>query len=125
MNTFLVSIIVLGVFLVSDLSEGAEWILISKGPSSGADVFVDQESIVRISDAVVRVRIKYRYSKPRRFDSHYIKELIAFNEYYCGEMKYKILGSEGHFTDGTHETDPSERQGYILPDDAVYGYLCR
>jgi len=41
------------------------------------------------------------------------------------ERKYKILQSEGYFADGTRETDLSERQGYILPDDVAYKYLCK
>ena len=86
---------------------------------------MDPESIEHISDDVVRVRIRYIYSKPRSFDSGFIKELVVDSEYHCSERKYKILRSEGHFTDGTRETDSTEREGHILPGDAIYEYLCK
>jgi len=117
--------------MISDLSpgsgvpEGADWTLITKDLPVEIDVFVDQKSINRISDNVVRAWIKYRYSTPRSFDSKYIKELVVRNEYYCSGKTYKILQSEAYFTDGTHETDSSERQGYVLSGDAAYKYLCK
>ncbi len=112
--------------LIYDVPEGFDWTQItSKDLPAETDVFVDQKSINRISDNVVRAWIKVSYSTPRQFDSKYIKELVALNEYYCSERKYKILHSEAYFTDGTHETDFSERQGYILSGDAAYDYLCK
>jgi len=110
---------------VSGVPEGADWTLITKDLPVEIEVFIDPKSINRISVNVVRAWIKYRYSTPRSFDSKYIKELVVLNEYYCNERKHKILQSEAYFTDGTHETDPSERQGYILPGDAAYKYLCK
>jgi hypothetical protein len=125
MNRLLLSIMIFASSLIFGVAEGADWTLITKGQSDDIDVFVDQESVKRISDNVVRAWIKYKYSNPRHFDSKYIKELVVYNEYYCTERKYKILQSEGYFTNGTRETDSSERQGYILPDDAAHKYLCK
>lgn len=89
------------------------------------DISVDQESIEHISDDVVRARIKYVYSRPRSFDSGFIKELVVHNEYHCRERKCRILRSEGHFTDGRQETDSTEREGHILSNDVIYQYLCK
>lgn len=121
----MVSIMISDLSLVSGVPEGTDWTLIMKDLPAEIDVFVDEKSINRIPDNVVRAWIKYRYSTPRSFDSKYIKELVVHNEYYCSEGKYKILHSEAYFTDGTHETDFSERQGYILSGDAAYKYLCK
>ena len=111
--------------LISGVPEDSDWRLITKDLLVEIDVFIDPKSINRISDNVVGAWIKYRYSTPRSFDSKYIKELVVRNEYYCSERTYKILQSEAYFTDGTHETDSSERQGYILSGDAAYKYLCK
>ncbi len=107
------------------IANGADWKFIARERSGDVDVFVDRESIERVPGDVVRARIRYRYSKPKRFDSKYIKELVVYNEYNCDQRKCKILWSEGHFTDGTQETDSSEREGHILPDDETYKYLCK
>ena len=124
MNKALLSF-ALGLSLVSVIAEGADWKSITGNGSEDVDISVDQESIEHISDDVVRARIKYVYSKPRSFDSGFIKELVVHNEYHCRERKCKILRSEGHFTDGTQKTDSNEREGYILPGDAVYEHLCK
>lgn len=104
---------------------GADWTPITQGLPTDIEVFIDPKRINRISNNVVRAWVKYRYSTPRSFDSKYIKELAVHNEYNCSERKYKILQSEAYFTDGTHEPDFSERQGYVLADDAAYRYLCK
>jgi len=110
--------------LISGMPADADWTTIKKDLPTDIDVFVDLKSINRISNNVVRAWIKYRYSMPRSFDSKYVKELAVHNEYNCSESKYKILRSEAYFTDGTHEPDFSERQGYVLADDAAYNFLC-
>jgi hypothetical protein len=111
--------------LISGMTAGSEWTPITKDLPADIEVFVDLKSINRISNNAVRAWIKYRYSTPRSFGSKYVKELAVHNEYYCSERKYKILRSEAYFTDGTHEPDFSERQGYVLADDAAYKYLCK
>ena len=103
----------------------SDWTAITEDSPAEVEVFLALNSIERISDKVVRAWVKYRYSTPRTFGSKSIKELVVYNEYSCGERKYKILRSEAYFTDGTHEPDLSERQGYVLPGDAAYKYLCK
>ena len=103
----------------------AEWTAISEDSPAEIEVFIALRSIERIPDKVVRAWIRYRYATPRSFGSKSVKELAAYNEYSCGERKYKILRSEAFFTEGTHEPDLSERQGYVLPGDAAYKYLCK
>jgi hypothetical protein len=103
-----------------------QWTPVSKGQAGGVEIFVDGKSIQHVSDTVVRLRIRYRYSSPKPFDSGYIDELVVYNEYDCNNKEtYKILRSEAHFMDGGSETDSSERVGYILPDDAVFRYVCK
>lgn len=46
------SIMILGLSLIFGLAEGADWTLITKDASSDTDVFVDQESIKRISGSL-------------------------------------------------------------------------
>lgn len=111
--------------LISSMPTGADWTPITKGLPTDIEVFVDPKSINRISNNVVRAWVKYRYSTPRSFDSKYIKELAVHNEYNCSDRKYKILQSEAYFTDSTHEPDFSERQGYVLAEDAAYNFLCK
>ncbi len=125
MNRVLSSAALLGLFLISAAAQGADWKSIAKERSDDPEVLVDTESIERVSEDVVKARVKYSYSKPRSFDSKYIRELVVCNEYHCKERKCRILWSEGHFTDGTQEADASEREGHILPGDAVYEYLCK
>lgn len=92
----------------------------------GADIFVDSKSIRHVSDSVVRLRLRYRYLSPKPFDSGYIEELRVYNEYDCNNKEtYKILSSEAHFRNGETKIDSSERQGYILPHDVVFRYLCK
>jgi hypothetical protein len=103
-----------------------QWTPVSKGQAGGVGIFVDEQSMRHVSETVVRLRIKYRYSSPKPFDSGYIEELIVYNEYDCDNKDtYRILQSEAHFTDGGSETDSSERVGYILPDDVVFRYVCK
>jgi len=122
MDNVFVTLMIFSLSIISGISEGADWTLITKGD---ADVFIDRESIEHISDKVDRVWVKYRYSMPKKFDYKYIKELAVYREYNCGEGKFKILRTIGYFTDGTSETDTSERQGYVLRDDVAYKYLCK
>ncbi len=106
-------------------SEG-QWTPLQKGRGNGVKVFVDERSLKHLSDTVARLRIRYRYSTPEPFDSGYIEELVVYNEYDCrNEETYKILWSEAHFMDGKSKKDSSERLGYILPDDAVFRYVCK
>jgi hypothetical protein len=110
---------------VQNVSE-EQWMPVSKGQAGGVEIFVDEKSIQHVSDAVVRVWIRYRYSTPKPFDSGSIEELVVYNEYDCNNKDtYRILRSEAHFMDGGSEMDSSERQGYILPNDAVFGYVCK
>jgi hypothetical protein len=110
---------------VQNVSE-EQWTPVSKGQAGGAAIFVDEKSMQHVSDAVVRVRIRYRYSTPKPFDAGFIEELVVYNEYDCNNRDtYRILRSEAHFMDGRSETDSSERQGYILPDDAVFRHVCK
>jgi hypothetical protein len=109
---------------IPGLPADSDWTAITEDSPAEIEVFVALKSRERIPDKVVRVWIKYRYSTPRSFGSGHIRELVVHNEYSCGERKYKILRSEAYFTDGTHEPDLSERQGYVLPGDAAYKYLC-
>ena len=103
-----------------------QWTLIQKGAAGGVDIFLDSKSIRHVSEAVVRLEIRYRYSGPKPFDSGYIEELQVYNEYDCNNKEtYRILSSAAHFMNGGTKTDSSERQGYILPDDAVFRYLCK
>lgn len=111
--------------LVSGLSEGTVWTLITKDHSGDVDVFIDQESVRRMSANTIRAWVKYRYSPPKRFDSKYITELAVYSEYYCTGESHKIIQSIGYFTDGTSETDSSERQAPVLLDDVTYKYLCK
>jgi hypothetical protein len=102
-----------------------QWTLISN-VQEGADIFVDSKSIRHISDSVVRLRLRYRYPSPQPFESGYIDELRVYNEYDCNNKKtYRILSSEAHFLHGGPKIDSSERQGYILPTDVVFHYLCK
>jgi hypothetical protein len=118
--------IILNLVLVPGLMEAADWTPVMKGPAEDVVVSVDRESIERNTDNVVRAWIKYRYSKPKPFDSGDIKELRVNNEYDCkNAKKYKIHLSVAYLTDGTVQADSSERQGYILPDDATFNYLCK
>jgi hypothetical protein len=110
---------------IQNVSE-EHWTPVSKGRAGGAAIFVDEKSIRHVSDSLVRLRIKYRYSTPEPFDSGSIEELVVYNEYDCNNKDtYRILRSEAHFMDGRSETDLSERQGYILPDDAVFRHVCK
>jgi len=102
-----------------------QWTLIPN-VQEGADIFVDSKSIQHVSNSVVRLRLRYRYSCPKLFDSGYIEELQVYNEYDCDNAEtYKILSSEAHFKHGGTNIDSSERQGYILPYDIVFRYLCK
>jgi Surface-adhesin protein E len=106
-------------------SEGL-WTPLQEGRGNGVNIFVDERSIKHVSDAVARLRIRYRYSSPKPFDSGYIEELVVYSEYDCKNKEtYKILWSEAHFMDGGSKMDSSERLGYILPDDAVFRYVCK
>jgi len=125
MYRFFLSLMILGFSLIPVVTEGADWTLITKGQSGDVDVFVDREKLEHISDTVNRVWVKYRYSIPREFDSKRIIELVVYSEYSCNEEKYRILQTIGYFTDGTSETDSTERQGHILRDDVLYKYLCK
>jgi hypothetical protein len=116
---------ILGLSLSSAVADGADWTPLTKGRSEDVEVFVDRERVEHISDTVNRAWIKYRYSVPKQFDSKRITELAVYSEYNCNEGKYKILQTIEYFTDGTSETDSSERQGYILHDDIPYAYLCK
>lgn len=108
-----------------NVSEG-QWTLIPKGQAGRVEIFIDEKSIEHESDTVVRLRIRYRYSSPRPFDSGYIEELVVYNEYDCNNKEtYKIHWSEAHFMDGGSKTDSSERLGHILPADAVFHYVCK
>ena len=110
---------------VQNVSE-EQWVPVSEGQAGGVVIFVDEKSIQHVSDTAVRVRVRYRYSSPNPFDSGTIKELVVYNEYDCNNKDtYRILRSQAHFTDGRSETDSSERQGYVLPDDAVFRYVCK
>ncbi|HET6515357.1 MAG TPA: surface-adhesin E family protein [Thermodesulfovibrionales bacterium] len=125
MNSYLLPSITIVLSLISGSAKGADWTLITKDPSADVALSIDRESIERISETVMRVRMKYEYAEPRKFDGKYIKELLVCNEYDCGKDTYRILWSEGYFTDGTHQEDTSERRGHLLPDDAAYRYLCK
>jgi hypothetical protein len=110
---------------IQNVSE-KQWTPVSKGQAGGVEIFVDGKSIQHVSDTLVKLRIKYRYPSPKPFDSGSIDELVVYNEYDCNNRDtYRILRSEAHFTDGGNETDSSERRGYILPDDAVFRYVCK
>jgi hypothetical protein len=103
-----------------------QWAPVPGGQAGETAIFVDAKSIRHVSDTVIRLRIRYKYSTPKPFDSGYIEELTVNNEYDCNnKVTYRILGSEAYFTDGKSKTDSSERRGYILPDDAVFHYVCR
>jgi hypothetical protein len=102
-----------------------DWTPIKKESPTAIEVFIALKSITRISKDVVRAWVKYRYPTPRSFDSKYIKELGVYNEYNCSERRCKILQSKAYFTDGTHGTDLSERQSYVVSEDAAYKYLCK
>jgi hypothetical protein len=109
---------------IQNVSE-ERWAPVSRNQAGGVAIFVDENSMRHVSDTVVRLRIKYRYSSPKPFDSGSIEELVVYNEYDCNNKDtYRILRSEAHFMDGGSETDSSERVGYILPDDAVFRYVC-
>ena len=110
---------------IPGMPEDSDWTAVTEDSPAGIEVFVASKSIERIPDKVVRAWVKYRYSPPRSFGSKSIKELVVQNEYSCGERKYRILRSEAYLTDGTREPDLSERQGYVLPTDAAYKYLCK
>ncbi len=103
-----------------------QWTPIQEGQRGGVEIFVDEKSIEHISDTVVRLLIRYRYSSPKPFDSGHIEELVVYNEYDCSNKDtYRILRSEAHFTDGKSKTDSAERRGYLLPDDAVFRHVCK
>ena len=110
--------------IISDVPADSDWVAITTELPTEIEVSVSPKSINRSSDNVVRAWIEYKYSRPRSFGSKFVKTLMVHNEYYCSERKYKILQSEAHFTDGTHERDFSERQGYALADDPAFRYLC-
>jgi len=108
-----------------NVSEG-QWTPLQADQAGEVKIFVDEKSIQHVSDTLVRLRIRYRYASPKRFDSGYIEELVVNNEYDCNNREtYKILWSEAHFTDGRSESDSSKRMGHILPDDAVFRYVCK
>jgi hypothetical protein len=103
-----------------------QWTPVSKGEMGGVAIFVEEQSIRHVSNTVVRLRVKYRYSSPKPFDSGYVEELVVYNEYDCNNKNtYRILRSEAHFIDGGRETDSTKRQGYILPDDDVFRSVCK
>lgn len=102
-----------------------QWTPVTKGQADAVKIFIDEKSIRHMSDTVVRLRLRYRYSSPNPFDSGYVDELVVYNEYDCNNKEtYNILWSEAHFIDGVTKADSSKRQGYILPDDAVFRFLC-
>lgn len=108
-----------------DINE-SEWTPVAIGRAGGVEIFVDEDSIRHVSDKVVRLRIKYRYVRPKPFDSGYVDQLVVYNEYNCDNKKtHKILWSEANYIDGGIKRDNLERQGYILPDDAVFRYVCK
>jgi hypothetical protein len=110
---------------IQNVSE-ERWTSVSGNQAGGVEISVDEKSIQHVSGTVFRLRIKYKYSSPKPFDSGYIEELVVYNEYDCNKKDtYRILRSEAHFMDGGSETDSSERVGYILPDDAVFRYVCQ
>jgi hypothetical protein len=101
------------------------WTPLAMGRAAGVEIFVDENSIRHMS-GTVRLRIKYRYVSPKPFDSGYIDQLVVYNEYNCDNKKtHKILWSEAHYIDGGSKRDLLERQGYILPNDAVFHYVCK
>jgi hypothetical protein len=108
-----------------NVSEG-QWTPLQKGRGNGVEIFVDEGSIQHVSATMARLRIRYRYSSPKPFDSGYIEELVVYNEYDCRNKEtYKILWSEAHFVDGGSKMDSSGRLGYILPEDVVFRYVCK
>ena len=107
-----------------NVSEG-QWTPVQEDQAGGVEISVDEKSIQHVADTLVRLRIRYRYARAKPFDSGYIEELVVNNEYDCNNKEtYKILWSEAHLIDGGSEADSSKRTGYILPDDAVFRYLC-
>lgn len=102
-----------------------QWTPVPGGQTSGVKIFVDEQSRQNLSKNVVRLQVRYLYSNPKSFDSGYIKELVVYSQYDCSNKEtYKILWSEAHFMDGRNKRDSSERLGHILPDDALFRYIC-
>jgi hypothetical protein len=110
---------------------GGNWVFIEKSRDGNMSAFIDKESIIQISEDIVKSCQKFSYVKPV-FLNHQKKPVsaaIACREWDCDEAKYNNLQLTFYYADGTKETETYQ---YALwqyvkhssPDRDLFEYVC-
>ena len=128
---FIITLSVLCLLFLSDLSNGAEWVLVGKSQDGNTSVSIDKESISQTYGDIVKSCQKFSYVKPIFLNNPRkpVSALIAYREWDCSGEKYNDLQVTFCYADGTKETETYKyalwhyiKQGTSEGD--LYDYVC-
>jgi hypothetical protein len=125
------SYLTLWLLSLSGLAGGGDWTLIEKTPEGNMSVFIDKESIIQLSEDIVKSCQKFSYLKPFVFGNtgKFVSAIVVCREWNCDEAKYNNLQMTFCYADGTKETETYQ---YALwryvkhnsPEGDLFEYVC-
>lgn len=127
MRNLLVSIAIISLAFLGCKSKEANWVLIKETLST--KVFVDQGSITRSSENVVRVWVKFEFTMPREAGPKHAQRMVSHEEFDCTKKTRQTLQLTFTYTDQSEESS-SEKGAIetIVPGtyaESEYEYVCR
>jgi hypothetical protein len=116
---------------LSDEAKAVQWIYLAKAQDGNMSVFIDRDSILQVSENVVKSCQKFAYAKPILISTQNksITQIVACRQWDCVEEKYNNLQVTFHFIDGTKETETYKFAlwHYIkqdTPEYDLYDFVC-
>jgi hypothetical protein len=127
----IVSFLTLWSLSLSGIAGGGDWTFIEKSREGTVSVFIDKESIIQISEDIVKSCQKFSYLKPIVLGNtkKLVSAIIICREWNCDEAKYNNLQLTFCYTDGTKETETYQYAlwHYVRPNSPegdLFEYVC-
>ena len=130
-SLFIIIFLALWALSLPNPAGSSDWIFIGKSKAGNLSVFIDKESIIQISEDIVKSCQKFSYVKPISLSNHQklVYAVVACREWNCDEAKYNNLQLTFYYADGTKET---ENYQYALwhyvrhdpPEFDLFEYVC-
>jgi hypothetical protein len=129
----------IGLFLLAVTVEGANWKLITQKQEKDFYLLVDQESIERISDSIVKAWVKYEHrkslDKKRGYDckkcspEKTLLYTIISKEFDCHEIKSRDLELTEYYMDAAPYSEKTGNVWKNAAQDSIDGillhYICK
>ena len=126
MKKLFLSIAIISFALACGRSKEAKWIEIKDVPA--LKLYIDQNSIKRVSGNIARAWFTFSYEQPQKIGSKLFQKAVSYDELDCSKKTLQIIQVKFYFTDGTSQTLSgklnSRNIGPGTPAEFEYRYLC-